>query len=90
MLAGLALTLKPLFSVACCGCMARRKPSPAKRVSGLGQLSEFSLLIAVLAVESGLIEDKLSYLIQLATLIQLCRFFLYHRAEIPDTDCDPG
>jgi Kef-type K+ transport system membrane component KefB len=35
----------------------------------LGQISEFSLLIAVLAVESGFIDDKTSYLIQLATLI---------------------
>ncbi len=35
----------------------------------LGQISEFSLLIAVLAVESGFIDNKTSYLIQLATLI---------------------
>ena len=35
----------------------------------LGQISEFSLLIAVLAVESGFIDDETSYLIQLATLI---------------------
>jgi Kef-type K+ transport system membrane component KefB len=35
----------------------------------LGQISEFSLLIAVLAVESGFIDYKTSYLIQLATLI---------------------
>ncbi|HIF51272.1 MAG TPA: cation:proton antiporter [Thiotrichaceae bacterium] len=35
----------------------------------LGQISEFSLLIAVLAVESGFIDDKTSYLIQLATLL---------------------
>ena len=35
----------------------------------LGNISEFSLLIAVLAVESGFIDDKTSYLIQLATLI---------------------
>jgi Kef-type K+ transport system membrane component KefB len=35
----------------------------------LGQISEFSLLIAVLAVESGFIDDQTSYLIQLATLI---------------------
>jgi Kef-type K+ transport system membrane component KefB len=35
----------------------------------LGQISEFSLLIAVLAVNSGFIDDKTSYLIQFATLI---------------------
>ena len=35
----------------------------------LGQISEFSLLIAVLAVKSNFITDNISYLIQLATLI---------------------
>ncbi|MBI1733275.1 MAG: cation:proton antiporter [Gammaproteobacteria bacterium] len=35
----------------------------------LGQLSEFSLLIAVLAVEAGVIGASTSYLIQLATLL---------------------
>lgn len=35
----------------------------------LGQLSEFSLLIAVLALDSGLITAEASYLIQLATLL---------------------
>ena len=45
-----------------------------RRVSGeigvrLGQISEFSLLIAVLAFESGIIGAQASYVIQLATLI---------------------
>ncbi len=35
----------------------------------LGQMSEFSLLIAVLALELGVIQQRASYLIQLATLI---------------------
>lgn len=35
----------------------------------LGQISEFSLLIAILALKSGFIDDRTSYLIQLATLI---------------------
>ena len=35
----------------------------------LGQISEFSMLIAVLAVESGFITVKTSYLIQLSTLL---------------------
>ena len=37
----------------------------------LGQMSEFSLLIAVLAVELGIISSKASYLIQLTTLLTL-------------------
>lgn len=35
----------------------------------LGQLSEFSLLIAVLALDHGVIGERASYLIQLATLL---------------------
>ena len=35
----------------------------------LGQISEFSLLIAMLAVNSGFIDEKTSYLIQFATLL---------------------
>jgi Kef-type K+ transport system membrane component KefB len=35
----------------------------------LGQLSEFSLLISVLALEQGVIGIQASYLIQLATLL---------------------
>ena len=35
----------------------------------LGQMSEFSLLIAVLAVETGAMSDRAGYLIQLATVL---------------------
>lgn len=35
----------------------------------LGQTSEFSLLIAVLAVQAGVIDERISYLIQTATLL---------------------
>ena len=35
----------------------------------LGQVSEFSLLIAVLALDAGLISAAASYLIQIATLL---------------------
>jgi len=35
----------------------------------LGQISEFSLLIAILALDLGIIGDRASYLIQLATLL---------------------
>ena len=68
-LAAMVLISKPLvFS------WLLRKQGEKKYVSfetgfRLGQISEFSLLIAVLAVESGFIDDKTSYLIQLATLI---------------------
>ena len=35
----------------------------------LGQISEFSLLIAVLALDLGVISARASYLIQLSTLL---------------------
>ncbi len=68
-LAALVLVFKPLIFA-----WLLRKQGEKKYVSfetgfRLGQISEFSLLIAVLAVESGFIDNKTSYLIQLATLI---------------------
>ncbi len=68
-LAILALIIKPvIFS------WLLQKEGETKSVSletgfRLGQTSEFSLLIAVLAVKSGFIDDDTSYLIQMATLI---------------------
>ena len=68
-LALLIIVLKPLiFSF-----LLRKigeKPSVSLEVGfRLGQVSEFSLLIAVLALESKLIDHSTSYLIQLTTLI---------------------
>ena len=68
-LAVLALVFKPLiFS------WLLQREGETKSVSfetgfRLGQISEFSLLIAILAVKSGFIDDRTSYLIQFATLI---------------------
>ena len=68
-LAVLVLVCKPLVF----GWLLRRE-GEKKYVSyetgfRLGQISEFSLLIAVLAVNSGFIDEKTSYLIQFATLL---------------------
>lgn len=68
-LAGLALALKPLVFNGLLRLHGERQGVSAETGFRLGQLSEFSLLIAVLALESGFIEARLSYLIQLATLI---------------------
>lgn len=49
---------------------AGEKPEVSEEVGfRLGQISEFSMLIAVLAVQSSFIGDEMSYLIQLATLL---------------------
>ena len=46
------------------------RPALAREVGArLGQISEFSLLIAVLATQSAVISMQASYLIQLATLM---------------------
>lgn len=69
LLAFLALLLKPLtfrWLLLRTGESEKRSHEVGYR---LGQLSEFSLLIAVLAMERGVIEEQTSYLIQLATLI---------------------
>jgi len=64
-LAVIALLVKPLV-------FKRLWESPgvsAEIGARLGQISEFSLLIAILATQSGVISMQASYLIQLATLI---------------------
>jgi Kef-type K+ transport system membrane component KefB len=56
----------------------------------LGQISEFSLLIAVLATESGVIGAQASYLIQLATLITfiVSSYFIVLRYPTPIATSD--
>lgn len=68
-LAVFALVCKPLIFA-----WLLRREGEKKYVSfetgfRLGQISEFSLLIAVLAVNSGFIDEKTSYLIQFATIL---------------------
>jgi predicted Kef-type K+ transport protein len=47
------------------------EPAPLSLEIGfrLGQISEFSLLIAVVALSTGAISDKASYVIQAATIM---------------------
>ena len=72
LLAACALTLKPLV-FAKLFAQAKEKRAIAREVGlRLGQMSEFSFLIAVLAVEASFIRLNTSYLIQLATLITFC------------------
>ncbi len=68
-LAILALILKPLIFSRLLQMEGENKNVSLESGFRLGQISEFSLLIAVLAVKSGFIDDDTSYLIQLATLI---------------------
>lgn len=72
LLAACALTLKPIV-FAKLFAQAKEKRFIAWEVGfRLGQMSEFSFLIAVLAVEASFIRQNTSYLIQLATLITFC------------------
>ena len=68
-LAAMALIFKPLIFGWLLIKQGEKKYVSYETGFRLGQISEFSLLIAVLAVESSFIDDKTSYLIQLATLI---------------------
>jgi len=69
LLAGLLIMIKPVvFRIL----LGRTGETPARsREVGfrLGQMSEFSLLLAVLAIERGVVSPETSYLIQLATLL---------------------
>ncbi len=68
-LAVTALVLKPLVIGWLLQMEGEKKSVSYETGFRLGQISEFSLLIAVLALESGFIPAKTSYLIQLATLL---------------------
>lgn len=68
-LAATALVLKPLVIGWLLQMEGEKKSVSYETGFRLGQISEFSLLIAVLALESGFIAAKTSYLIQLATLL---------------------
>ena len=68
-LATAALVLKPLVIGWLLQMEGEKKSVSYETGFRLGQISEFSLLIAVLALESGFIVAKTSYLIQLATLL---------------------
>ncbi|MGE0383756.1 MAG: cation:proton antiporter [Gammaproteobacteria bacterium] len=68
-LAGAMLAIKPLLFRALLVRAGERADLALETGVRLGQGSEFALLIAVLAVESGFIDPDVSYLIQLATLL---------------------
>ncbi|MBI2994914.1 MAG: cation:proton antiporter [Gammaproteobacteria bacterium] len=69
LLALAALVLKPVVFRRLLLQAGERRHVPLEVGFRLGQISEFSLLIAILAVESRVITESTSYLIQLATLL---------------------
>ena len=68
-LAGLALLLKPYIFKWLLSYSGEPVAVGMEVGVRLGQISEFSLLISVLALELGVISQKASYLIQLSTII---------------------
>lgn len=69
LLAALALTLKPPVFRALLRTAGEASGRSQEIGFRLGQISEFSLLIAVLALESGVIGHRASYLIQVSTIL---------------------
>ena len=69
LLAALMLILKPLTFRALLSFSGEELPRSREIGFRLGQISEFSLFIAVLAMELELIGNKVSYLIQISTLL---------------------
>jgi Kef-type K+ transport system membrane component KefB len=68
-LAAMMLAIKPFVFSKLLAATGESGTLPAEVGVRLGQISEFSLLIAVLALNSGAIGTQVSYLIQAATLI---------------------
>ena len=68
-LAAVLLVVKPLLFRALFVRAGEKRAVSLEVGVRLGQISEFSLLIAVLALEAGVIASSTSYLIQLATLL---------------------
>lgn len=69
LLAALLLVVKPLAFRALFVRAGEKRAVSLEVGVRLGQISEFSLLIAVLALEAGVIRAATSYLIQLATML---------------------
>jgi predicted Kef-type K+ transport protein len=63
------LAIKPLVFAKLLKAAGEKGRLPAEVGVRLGQISEFSLLIAILALNAGAIGSQASYLIQAATLI---------------------
>jgi len=69
MLAGIMLLVKPFTFQYLMKKLGEPAPLSLEIGFRLGQISEFSLLVAVMALNVGIISDKASYLIQAATII---------------------
>lgn len=69
LLAGLAILCKPLMFRTLLGVAGEDRKVASEVGVRLGQISEFSLIIALVAAEAGLIGMQASYLIQVATII---------------------
>lgn len=67
--AALMLLLKPIIFAQLLGHQGEKHGFSRQVGVRLGQISEFSLLIAVLALESQLVSEEAAYLIQIATLL---------------------
>ena len=86
---------EPDFTLLACLLVPSTRPSAARTVQvistrwdllsacRLGQMSEFSLLIAVLASQLAIIRAEVSYLIQIATLVSFVFSSYYIVARYP-------
>ncbi|MEF8792864.1 cation:proton antiporter domain-containing protein [Thiohalorhabdus sp.] len=68
-LAGGLLVLKPLAFRGFLGLVREQRPLASEVGWRLGQMSEFALFVALVAVEGGVIGERASYLLQFATVV---------------------
>lgn len=70
-LSGLVIILKPLVVMTALGILGYTKRTSFKTGINLSQISEFSIILIVLATTSGLVSEKLSAIITLVAIITI-------------------
>jgi len=70
-LAAIFVTVKPVLLYWFFKLGGLQKPASKEAAVRLGQLSEFSLLVAIIALESGLMTSSLSNMVQLAVILTM-------------------
>ncbi|EDY87095.1 sodium/hydrogen antiporter [gamma proteobacterium HTCC5015] len=85
LLAVLLMLFKPWVFAKLLKRQGERQEIAVQAGTRLGQVSEFSLLIAVIAVQAGVMSDSASYVVQLSTLITfvVSSYWIVHKYPTP-------
>lgn len=67
----IVLTVKPLFTMAMLGLQSYTKSTSFKTGSAIAQISEFSLVLVILAAQQGIVDERLVSILTLVALITI-------------------